>query len=160
MTDDELKAFAGQVFAHFDHREAANERSRRLKDWALSVFCWDGILPLVVFALPGCVKLLLPRWDFGIAFIAVFVPVSALSIRFTIGWQMMRRSQSYIWQTVLFTVSISALFLFEAFVLNDQIGNGPKIADPIVLLVMLLTYFALMSIALFPLRSPSPPRVN
>lgn len=153
MTDDELTAAAADVFKHFDRSEAVNERVLRLKEWALSVFCWDGLLPITVLSIPNLVKSLLPNWQFGLAMLAVFGPVIALSIRFVFGWKRMRRGQAYVWQTIVFTFAISALFLFEAFILNDQIGGGPKIADPPVLVVMFFLYLAMMAIALFPFHT-------
>jgi hypothetical protein len=153
MTDDESRAAAAaDVFKHFERRKIAGERMLLLRDWALSVFCWDGLLPVVVITIPNLVALLLPNWQGGIAAFAVFTPVIALSVRFVVGWKRMRSGKSYVWQTIVFTIGISALFLFEAFVLNDQLGGGPKIADPTVLLVMFLSYLAMMALALFPFR--------
>jgi hypothetical protein len=153
MSDDELEASAAEIFKHFDRCEAANGRLLHLREWALSLFCWDGLLPVAVIAIPNLLNFLLPKWDFGIAMLAVFGPVIALSIRFVIGWGRMRSGQVYVWQMVVFTAAISALFLFEAFLLNDQVGGGPKIADPTVILTMFLLYMALMAIALFPFRT-------
>ena len=153
MTDDELTGAVADVFKHFDRSEAVSERVLRLKEWALSVFCWDGLLPITVFSIPNLVKSLLPNWQFGLAVLAVFGPVIALSIRFVFGCKRMQRGQAYVWQTIVFTFAISALFLFEAFILNDQIGGGPKIADPTVLVVMFFLYLAMMAIALFPFHT-------
>jgi uncharacterized membrane protein len=116
------------------------------------VVCWDGLLPIAVLAIPNLVALLFPNCQNLIAAFAVFTPVIALSVRFVVGWKRMRSGKSYVWQTIVFTIAISALFLFEAFVLNDQLGGGPKIADPTVLLVMFLSYLSIMAIALFPFR--------
>jgi hypothetical protein len=152
MTDHELAKIADEIFGHFDRREAAPERTRRLREWALSVFCWDGLLPVAVLSIPKILHVVFPNWKIGLAIVAVFGPVLALSIRFVFGWQRMRRGQAYIWQLIVFTVAISALFLFEAFILNDELGGGPKIADPTVVSVMFLVYLAMMAIALFPAR--------
>ena len=64
----------------------------------------------------------------------------------------MRSGRAYAWQLMVFTIGISALFLFEEFILNDQIGQGPKIADPPTLLVMFGVYLTMMAVALFPFR--------
>ena len=152
MTDDELEVASSEVFKHFERSVVSSERILCLREWALSVVCWDGLLPIAVLAIPNLVALLLPNWQGVIASFAVFVPVVALSVRFVVGFNRMRSGKSYVWQTVVFTLAISALFLFEAFILNDQIGGGPKIADPTVLLVMFLSYLTMMAIALFPFR--------
>jgi hypothetical protein len=155
LTDEELVMAAAEVFQHFDRHEAADERTAQLRDWALSVFCWDGLLPVAVIAIPNLTKFVLPNWQFGLAMVAIFSPVVAFSVRFAYGWARMRRGQAYIWQTIIFTVAISALFLCEAFILNDQFGGGPKIAEPTVLLVMFALYFTTVAIALFPFRVAS-----
>ena len=152
MRDDELAASAAEVFKHFDRREAANEWALRLREWLILLFCWDGLLPIAVIGIPNLVKFLFPNWQIGLAILFVFVPVAALSIRFVIGWQRMQVGKAYGWQMVIFTVAISALFLFEAFILNDEIGNGPKIADPQTLITMFAIYVTMMAIAMFPFR--------
>ena len=152
MTDDELTASAAEVFKHFDRREAADEWVLRLKEWLILLICWDGLLPIAVIGIPSLVNFLFPNWQIGLAILGVFVPVAALTIRFVIGWQRMRIGKAYGWQMVLFTIAISALFLFEAFILNDEIGKGPKIADPQVLITMFAIYVAMMAIAMFPFR--------
>ncbi len=83
--------------------------------------------------------------------LSVFVPLAALCVRFVFGWKRMRKGQSQAWQMMVFIVGISALFLFEAFLLND-LGPGPKIADPTTLLIMFGVYLAMMALALFPFR--------
>jgi hypothetical protein len=152
MTDEELTAANKEEFKQFERSEAATERTLRLRDWLLSVLCWDGLLPIAVLTIPNLVAFLFPGWQFGIVMLGVFGPVIALCVRFVVGWKRMRSGQSYVWQLVVFTLAISALFLFEAFLLNDQIGGGPKIADPTVLLVMFLSYLTMMALALFPFR--------
>jgi hypothetical protein len=153
IKDDELTAAAAHLFSHFDCREAASQRTRQLWEWALSLISWDGILPIAVLATPNLMRLLLPNLNPVLAFMAVFGPVIALSIRFVIGWGRMRSGRAYVWQLIVFTVAISSLFLCEAFILNDQFGGGPKIADPPALLVMFLVYLIMMAIALFPFCS-------
>jgi hypothetical protein len=151
MTDDESAAAHAEVFKHFERSTVSGERMRRLKEWAVSLVCWDGLLPIAVLAIPNLVALLLPNCQGIIAMLGV-TPVVALSVRFVIGWKRMKNGKSYGWQTIVFTFAISALFLFEAFLLNDQIGGGPKIADPTGLLVMFLSYLVTMAVALFPFR--------
>lgn len=160
MTDAELTELATETFKRIDRSEAMSARSRRLKEWVVTVCCWDGVLPLAVVGLPGVLKFMFPRWNLGLALAAVFVPTLALGIRFVFGWLKLRRNGSYIWQIVLFTVAISALFLTEAFLLNDQLGNGPKIADPAIMLTLLAVYFTAMLIAFLPLRIPEADRTN
>jgi hypothetical protein len=160
ISDEEQTANADEVFKNFDRCEAPDEKARSLRRWAVSLFCWDGLLPLAVIGWPNLLKLLWPNWELGLALAGIGLPVIALSIRFVMGWVRLRGNQSYVWQTVIFTIGISALFLFEAFLLNDQIAKGPKIAHPTTLITMFLVYFAAMSIALFPLRNPGMPIVH
>jgi hypothetical protein len=152
MMDEELSGTAAEVFKHFDRREAATERALQLREWILTVLRWDGLLPVAVIAIPNLAQLIFPNWQFVIALFGVFTPVVALTVRFVIGWNRMRRGQAYVWQLIVFTAAISALFLFEAFILNDQVGGGPKIAEPTLLLNMFLFYLTMMAIALFPFR--------
>lgn len=150
--DDELNAVAADVFRYFDRREAADERKAQLKAWAWSILCWDGILPVAVVTIPSLLKVIAPNWKLGLALVCVFLPVVALSYRFVIGWARMRAGKSYAWQLIVFTLAISALFLFEAFILNDEIGGGPKIANLRALFVMFAMYVSMMSIALYPFQ--------
>jgi len=153
MRDDELNAAAAEVFRHFERRESSHKSATIMIEWVLSVFCWDGLLPIAVVGIPTLVQLWMPNWQILLGLLFVICPVTAMSIRFVIGWQRMRRGQSYIWQMVLFIVGISSLFLFEMFILNDQIANWPKIADPQVLLMMFAVYLSMMAIALLPVRA-------
>jgi hypothetical protein len=152
MTDDELAAVNAEVFKHFDFREGVHKGTSRIKEWVITLLCWDGLLPIAVLSIPNLVALLFPNWPFGIAIFGLFLPVVALCVRFVFGWKRMRGGQAYGWQMIVFTVAISALFLFEAFLLNDQVGPGPKIADPTTLVVMYCVYLAMMVLALFPFR--------
>lgn len=153
MMKDDYRNAAAEVFRHFERRGASHKPATIIVEWILNVFCWDGLLPIAVVGIPTLVQFLLPNWQvlFGILFL--ICPVTALSIRFVIGWQRMRSGRSYYWQMLLFTIAVSALFLFEAFILNDQMVQGPKIADPQVLLTMFAVYLSMMAIALFPFRA-------
>jgi hypothetical protein len=153
MADDESTYAAADVFAHFERGRETSEQASQLWKWALTLLCWDGVLPVVVISFPNLLKHLFPNWAVGLAMAAVFAPVLALGARFVIGWIRMRQGHARIWQLVLFTIAISSLFFFEAFLLNDQVGDGPKIGDPTVLLIMFLVYLTMMAFALFPLRN-------
>ncbi|MFO0788757.1 MAG: hypothetical protein U0805_04815 [Pirellulales bacterium] len=152
MTDEEINAIAAERFRELDRYEEAGERAGQLKDWAWSVLCWDGVLPIVVIGIPIVVQWMAPNGQILLAPMFGLLPVVALCVRFVFGWNRMRRGEAYVWQMVFFTVAISALFLFEMFILNDQIAKGPKIADPQVLATMFAVYLSMMAIALFPLR--------
>jgi hypothetical protein len=155
MSDDELVTLADQKYLELARAEKNPGWTPRLRDWALSVFCWDGLLPIIVIAIPNFMQFVLPNWKIGNECVAVFCPVIALGFRFVVGYIRMRDGQSYFWQMIVFIVAISTLFLAEEFILSDQIGRGPKIADPFTLLEMFSLYLLTMAIALFPFRSVS-----
>lgn len=152
MTEDEQAAFTAGALKTVGFREGAPEQTSQIKEWLITLICWDGLLPIAVFSVPNLVAFLFPNWQFVISMLAVFGPVAALCVRFVFGWTRMKSGQAYVWQMIVFTIGISALFLFEAFVLNDQVAPGPKIAYPSTLLVMFLVYMGMMALALFPFR--------
>ncbi len=154
MTDDELKATAGEVFKHFDRRESASERTLRLREWAISVSCWDGALPLAVIAIPKGVSILFANRQGAMLLTCIYVPIVAFVIRYLNGISRYRNRQMYIWQLLLFFIAILLLFALDALlVLSIMVQNGMPDNFWAILLTMFGVYVAIMAIAMFPART-------
>jgi hypothetical protein len=154
MTDDELAAAAAEVFKHFDRREAASERTVRLKKWALSVLCWDGALPLAVVAVPKLVSMIFANRQGAMELTFVIVPVVAFVIRYLNGISRYRNHQLYVWQLVVFFAAILLLFALDALlILALIVQNGPPESFWAVWFTLYGIYFAVMAIAMFPGRA-------
>jgi hypothetical protein len=154
MTDDELTAIAAEVFKHFDRREAATERTIRLREWALSLFCWDGILPFTVIAISVALKLLVPKLEILHIFAIVVVPIAAFFVRLAIGNKHFQRVQHYGWQMVLFALAIFFLVSVDAFFIIIQVfPQQLEAGDWLTLGGLYLVYLLVVGVALFPLRS-------
>jgi hypothetical protein len=152
MTDEELTLAAEERFLEFDRREAADERAHQYRDWALSVFCWDGVLPFAVVMAPIITKLLLPGNEAVLAFVGISGAIGAFSFRFVVGYLRMHSRPTYLFQNLAFVVAICVLFLFETIWAVDNFGKGPRITTWAGLLYMYGCYLVLMAIALFPTR--------
>jgi hypothetical protein len=124
----------------------------RYVEWALTVFCWDVLMPFVVILVPITANLMFPQQQVVAGTVSIFCTLIAYTIRFLIGWIKMRTGQLYIWQGIIFIVAVSLLFVLETIILTDQFRRGPRAAGPIALLKMFLIYLALMGIAMFPFR--------
>jgi hypothetical protein len=153
MTDDELNAADGKVFSYLHRCEAADERNDQLKNWAWSVLCWDGALPLAVVCIPHLVKTVLPGRQNAILTTALVVPMIAFIVRGTHAFQQYRYGRRYIWQTGLFVLAILALALAETvFILFESMPNIAQESDWCILAVLYFGYLIAISAALFPAK--------
>jgi len=153
MTDDELNFAAIEVFTYLDHCEAADERNAQLKNWAWSVLCWDGALPLVVVCVPQIVRLVFPGQLNLIVAAALLVPIIAFFVRGAHAFHQYRCGSRYIWQTGLFVLAIIALALAETvFILFESMPNIADGIDWCILGLLYLGYLVAIAAALFPAK--------
>ena len=151
MTDDELTATAAEVFAHFDRREAASERAILLKSWALTIFCWDGLLPLVVVTIPNLISVFLPDVEAAHVIANIAIPIAAFFVRLIMGGRYFQERSQYAWQYLLFLLTIIYLiFIDTIIILFHELGDQLTASDFRILGFMYLIYLAAMGIALFP----------
>jgi hypothetical protein len=149
MENDSFSNDKKQAFVEAQRAVYKKIRAELYRNWVLTIFCWDGLLPVVVILLPVCLKIIMPRLPVIAGVAGILVPLTALSIRVVVGFKRLLRGQSYLWQLIVFLVGISILFLVEAFWLNDLVMPGPKISQPTLLSQMFLFYLLMMTISLF-----------
>jgi hypothetical protein len=152
METDSYSTDNKQAFVDAQRAAYRKIRAELYRNWVLTIFCWDGLLPVVVILLPVGLKFILPRWPVVGAIAGLLLPVTALSVRVVVGFIRLRSGHSFLWQLIVFLVGISTLFLVEAFWLNDLTMPGPKINQPTLLLQMFLFYLLMMTFSLFPAR--------
>lgn len=155
MRDDELNAAAAEVFRHFERRPYTGGRMRQLQEWALSIVCSDGLLPIGVIAIPAFVTFVFPRAEVLHVAANVIVPVVAFFVRLVIGRKHFRERSLHTLQFLLFVLSIFYLILLEAMlILFHEFGNQAQVKanDWIILGKLFLIYLAAMSISLFPFQ--------
>jgi uncharacterized membrane protein YbjE (DUF340 family) len=117
------------------------------------IFCWDGLLPLVVVLTPIIVKSAFPKWEAGFIFVGIFAPIGAFAARFLIGYVRMRKETGFLLQNLAFVAAVILLFIGETILSVDHLDKrGPKIANWSTLLFIYLAYLGFMAIALFPAR--------
>lgn len=154
MRDDELAAEAAEAFSHFDRVGAASEESQRIRGWALSLLCWDGLLPLAVIAAPKVVQFAMPMRQGALEITFVVVPVAAFVLRFVNGHMRFQSGQMYLWQLAVFYLAIFLLFIIDAMLTMAQMVNGPVTSETVqCLCAMYLIYLVLIAVALFPARA-------
>jgi hypothetical protein len=81
----------------------------RYRDWALSVLCWDGILPLVLLVLPVNLMRLFPQQATVQLISAVGAPIVAFLLRLVIGNQRFLHFDHFRWQRYVFWVAICSV---------------------------------------------------
>ena len=122
-----------------------------MRDWALTVFCWDGLLPVAVIFIPKLISLLFAGRQGSKELTFVIVPIVAFLVRYMIGMRRFRSCRTYWWQFVLFFVAILMLFMLEAFlVLMSLVQNGPPDGFWLFWFSLYGVYLLIMAVALFP----------
>jgi hypothetical protein len=61
-----------------------------LPSWWSSFVAWDGILPLIVAAIPSAIKLFFPKNDIARIVAALLIPMAAALLRSIVGAQQIR----------------------------------------------------------------------
>jgi hypothetical protein len=125
----------------------------RYQEWLRTVFCWDGILPFAIVAIPLLAKLVAPKLEIVHIILIVAVPIAAFFWRVAIGNRHFEEVEHYKWQMVLFAVAIFFLVLVDAvFIIFHMFAQAAAPADWLVLGAMYLIYLLAVGIALFPFR--------
>jgi hypothetical protein len=164
MTDDQLTAAAADVFKHFDYREAESARSAQIKAWAVSIFCWDGILPLTVAMVPKLIAKLFQGAPRSLEVTFVAVPIAALLLRYVNGRKKFRTGQMFRWQAVAFGIAVLLLFVFDAMLVMISLIPNQAVPRPVprdaylTCVGVYLIYLPFIAMALFPLRIADAPR--
>lgn len=135
-------------------RESTEYRSARYKDWALSLVCWDGMVPVFVIGLPITLRVLFPGNDVINSLAACVIPIAAFVIRAAMADGQFEREEQYGWQQLLFIFAIFYLVFVEALVilLLLEPGTHVTIVDFLGLLLLYFPYLLAVGVALFPLR--------
>lgn len=129
----------------------------RYSDWILTVLCWDGALPLAVFALPRLAMKVFPGRHGLMELTALVIPICAFFFRGAHGFTRYRNGGFRFWQTGLFVAAILLLALCDTvFILFVTIPNIAQDSDWHVLWVIYLIYVTLMAITFFPARTVVP----
>jgi len=142
--------------------------------WLLRVLTWDGLLPVVVWAIPLIVaKSALPISEPAIVLLASLLPIAALIVRFFVGHRMIqanacgtgfRRVQVTCLCVGLFVLMLLDCLLITLFSL--EFGGGPGVpeeewlAQVVIIAIFYLPYLALLSVAMYPGRAPQPALVG
>ena len=123
----------------------------RLREWAMSVSCWDGVYPLVVAAVASVVTMLPLRGLVEI--LAILIPVVVFLLRQLIGLRYFQGQHHYIWQRVVFFAATVLLALLDCFfILIRNLMNALGWGDWIMWGMLYASYFCMMAIAMFPIR--------
>lgn len=132
------------------------------RGWLVSVFCWDGILPAGVLAIP-CMALSLGADRSLTEFLAVSMPLLAFFVRIPVGfWRIGENQCGPILQCCQFTVFFLAAILLVCLdaltIVEMEMNNGrlwANEADLVALIILWSAYFFAMLFVLFPGRAPA-----
>ena len=125
----------------------------KFRQWALNIFCWDGVLPLVVCVAPLVVKLLFPARQGVSELTFIVIPVMAFMIRYVHGRKYRRPGEFLIWQTVLFFVAIFLLFVLDAaLAMMHLVQNGAPLDAWATWGALYGVYLLIMAVAIYPTR--------
>jgi hypothetical protein len=154
ITDVELNYMTEPSFLELDRHEFADYRNARFKDWALSLCCWDGMVPVFVIGLTMTFHLLFPGNEVINSLAACFIPIAAFFFRAAMADGQFNRKEQYSWQHLLFFFAIFYLVFVEALVilLLVEAGSIVTIVDFLVLVLLYSLYLLAVGAALFPLR--------
>ena len=121
-----------------------------LRRWIIALG-WDGVLPLVVLAIPFFARSLPPQRDALQLGISILAPVSAALIRAAWAHQQLTdggHRQPGIWREVLFAFAIITLLFFEAVGAILILMKAKPAEVWLVLASMYVGYLVLLSAAL------------
>jgi hypothetical protein len=126
---------------------------KRYQEWALTVFCWDGILPITVAALTSLIVLLFPQNDEIQMVFAVSAPIAGFFARLWIGGRYFETHAHYRWQGALFFVGILWLIFLDClWITLRQLDDGLSKDDWYAFALLYMPYLGMTAIALFPFR--------
>jgi hypothetical protein len=126
---------------------------KRYQDWAMTVFCWDGMLPITIAAMTSLLVFLFPRNDVAASLFAVFAPIVGFFLRLWIGGRYFDAHPHYAWQVSVFFIAVLWLIFLDCLlIVFRQMPNEMSIEDWCVFALFYLPYLGLMAIALFPMR--------
>lgn len=153
MTDIESALATDESYLELDRRRAVEDQNSRYRDWAITVACWDGVLPIVAVSLPSILNFLFPQNGMLKVWVIAIVPTAAFFVRAVIGSVRVDHGNYFRWQVYTFFLAIIYLVFLEAFFIAIECIPIPmNAADWVAFAGIYLIYFAMISIALFPLR--------
>lgn len=127
--------------------------------WLARLLAWDGVLPLVVWAIPAILNLALPQNDKLAVMLAVSLPCVALIVRFYVGYGMIeanhcspkfrRVQQTCLWIGLVILMLLDSL-LITLLSLNLQGPGNPIGAIVVIFLIFYLPYLAFLAVAMYP----------
>ena len=128
-------------------------------NWLARLLAWDGVLPLVVWAIPAILNAALPQNDKLAVLVAVLLPSVALLVRFYVGYGMIeanrcspkfrRVQQTCLWIGLVILMLLDSL-LITLLSLNLQGPGIPLGAIVVIFLIFYLPYLAFLAIAMYP----------
>ena len=125
--------------------------------WLVRLFCWDGVLPVIIWASPGLLLTLFPNDRGPIEIFAIFAPTVGVIARFYVGRKTIRANhcpplvQSV--QIACLCLGILLLFFLDAFMILMHLMPAQGFGEEWHIFAMLFTaYFSLMALAMFPGR--------
>ncbi len=136
----------------------SNQEDRRatFSGWIANLFVWDGVLPMLVVAIPELLRVLFPN---PLANKGVMTPVELVSLLVPITFFIVRIARGstlfpliYSWQRVCFFLALFPLALAECVIVLIG-GNRQAFPDAEAgALVLFAVYICLMAIATLPIR--------
>lgn len=125
--------------------------------WLVRLFCWDGVLPAIIWASPGLLLTLFPNDRGPIEIFAIFAPTVGVIARFYVGRKTILANhcpsvvQSV--QIACLCLGILLLFFLDAFMILMHLMPAQGFDEELHVFAMLVTaYFSLMALAMFPGR--------
>lgn len=134
-----------------------------VRKWMLSLFAWDGLMPVIVFLAPAIVRALVPRNHRAIEATSVMLPIVAFLIRLAVGLRQVSRNRVrqgvQTFQMIALFLGLVVLVLIDTLVILmwEIPGVGNHIGDMLVLLCLFSIYLTLMALAFYPGRGQTVP---
>lgn len=139
------------------HDREPNERGSLLTQWLLNLFGYDGLLPALIFFLPGLVVLTLGRGGW-LEFVAVVLPIVAFLIRSGVGLHQIERHLCHPvlrgFQKLALFIGLLLLLVVDAFIILSWIvpANALQREDFIIEAWIYASYLLCMAFASYPGR--------
>jgi hypothetical protein len=142
-------------------------RGGDLVDWLWIVFCWDGVLPVIILMSPQ-VALKLGAEPDTAEFVAIVTPIAAFFVRVVLGFRRMARNRCgpvlRFFQFAVFLFAAVLLVCIDTLMLLAMEMNNGRLwanrGDMIAMLILMGAYFTAMLFAFYPGRSMELSRAN
>jgi len=131
-------------------------------NWLARLLAWDGVLPLIVWAVPAILNFALPQNDKLAVTVSIVLPIGALLVRFYVGYHMIEANhcspgfrhvqQACLWIGLFILMCLDSL-LITLLSLNLQgPGNahGDILAVIVIFVILYVPYLGFLTIAMYP----------